>query len=201
MQLFAIVSLLSRMSSMGLWASWARPWVAVVKSVNNINIIRKRVLIMLAIYYLLSLTRKNLFITVRTLQECFLKSLALASLWMRVQVNSYLWRWRWILDKWHPDARATRKKSLYYYHQLPSNIQNMNPKQEPWCGVLPSGQAEASDLTKSGVPHTLSTTEKCFQQVLNPKRIQDEASTPNPSKATNSEDHMSFPWILLILEN
>ena len=72
-------------------------------------------------------------------------------------------------------------------NQLPSSIQDMNPNQEPRCNVLPSGQAEVSDLTKSEVPHTLSTTEKCFQQALNTKRIQHEASMPNPSKATNSE--------------
>lgn len=54
-------------------------------------------------------------------------------------------------------------------NQLPSSIQDMNPNQEPRRNVLPSGQAETGDLTKSVVPHTLITTEKCFQQVLNAK--------------------------------
>lgn len=77
--------------------------------------------------------------------------------------------------------------------QLSSSVQDMNPNQELRCNVLPSGQAEVSDLPKSMTPHPLSTTEKCFQHILNAKKTQEEASMPNPSKATNSEGYISFP--------
>lgn len=101
-----------------------------------------------------------------------------------------------VLDKSHGE-----KFSLIFpwsMNQLLGCMQDRNPSWEPRCR---DRQRSVMSLNLGSLPHAFNTTEKCFQQVLNTKRIEDDTRVSNPSKAMSAESHILFPRMLLIIKN